>query len=326
MAPRPHSLWWMTPAASPAQGWYRRAIVGRRVGCEVVLRPDHRHAGVGQDRRHAARAAGVEADEPLGPVEVEEVDAGQRLQQPVRPVEQVVGNGTRVDPVAQRTVEALVVPVMGGGRHDPQPGCDRPAKPHPRARRQLHLMDRAQLPVDAAPLGQAVDVHGRHAPDGISLGIDVEPLGGGLGDEDGQRTGRAVEGQLLLDRERASVDAVAGEPAGGQCLGLRAQLPGRPHEPVVRQVEGPGSVFDSLGRATGREALPAPPRHGDEAHERLVGGDVEAARVAGRRRVVRTRPADDRKCEAQAGIPPRPHAHAVAETDPLVPGREDLDR
>jgi hypothetical protein len=151
-------------------------------------------------------------------------------------------------------------------------------------------------------------------------------LSGRLRDVDGQRPGWALEGELLLDGERAALDAVAGVPAGGQRLGIHAELPGGPDEPVVRDVEGGGSVIDSRGGATGREPVPAAPRDRHEAQERLVGGDVEAARVSGRRRVVRTRPADDGEGETQAGIPPRPHTQAVAEADPLVPGRKDLGR
>jgi hypothetical protein len=187
-------------------------------------------------------------------------------------------------------------------------------------------VDHPQLAIDAAPLGQAVDVDGGHAPDPFPLGVDVQRLGRRLRDEDRHRAGRALEGQLLLDGEGAPVDVVAGAPAGGQRLGARADLPGRRDKPVVLDVEGGGSVVDPHGSAAGREALPTAPRQGDEAYERLVRGDVEAARVAGRGCVVRTGPADDGEGEAQPGVPPRPDAQARAEADPLVSGGEDLGR
>ncbi len=94
-------------------------VVGRGVGREVVLRPHDGDADVTQGLGHPARPAGRHAGQPLGPVQVQHVDGGERVRQPVGVVEQVVGHGPDVDPVAERGVEALVVPVVVRGRRRP---------------------------------------------------------------------------------------------------------------------------------------------------------------------------------------------------------------
>ena len=213
-------------------------------------------------RARPARHAG----QPLGPVQVEHVDGGERRRQPVGVVEQVVRHGPDVDPVAERRVEALVVPVVVGGRRRPA-ACGSPTSGTPSRGAGVSstwwtaaispLTDRHS----ARPSTSTVVTRSTGGP----VGRDVQRLAGHLGHQHGHRARAACRGR----RARSCDGAACGRrPRSGpgarpaRVAGVLAQGRAACHEGVVGQVEGAGRVCrrrrpGRRGRSGSRPARPA---------------------------------------------------------------------